>query len=274
MNKIKFVLRLAISIALAFTFGCGEVEPFDSESSISSSSFGESGGVSSITVNSSSSSDGNSSSIIDKSSSSIKPSSSAVASCVGFVDGTKREHYGMEKEQFCDSRDGKKYVYVEIGTQTWMAENLNYAASDSRCNKDSEANCTTYGRLYNWATAMAVCPSGWHLSSNDEWKILIKLVGGSYDFEGAKLAGTKLKAKEGWNNNNGTDEFGFSALPSGYGDGGSSWVGGEGEWWSSTEYNALQVYNRVMDSMGIWVDEPTMGGGKKNYLYSVRCVKD
>jgi len=45
--------------------------------------------------------------------------------CIGFTDGTTRQHYGKSKAQFCDSRDGKKYVYVTIGIQTWMAENWN-----------------------------------------------------------------------------------------------------------------------------------------------------
>ena len=76
--------------------------------------------------------------------------------CAGFADGTTREHYGKGKPQFCDTRDGQKYVYTEIGGQTWMAENLNYHAENSRCYNDNPDNCTIYGRLYDWAETMAL----------------------------------------------------------------------------------------------------------------------
>jgi uncharacterized protein (TIGR02145 family) len=204
----------------------------------------------------------------------------------------------MEKEQFCDSRDGKKYVYVTIGTQTWMAENLNYEVSGSKCGDGSslsEANtstCDTYGRLYNWATAMAlpsncnsstcssqvgtkhkgICPSGWHIPSDAEWTTLTDFVGGLSN------AGTKLKAKSGWNPYNGvpagTDAYGFSALPGG--DGGSDGsfydVGIVGSWWSATEYNASYAWDRGMGYYGIDVYRYDDAG--KSYFFSVRCLKD
>jgi uncharacterized protein (TIGR02145 family) len=201
------------------------------------------------------------------------------------VEGTTREHYEKSKAQFCDSRDGKKYVYVEIGTQTWMAENLNYNASGSKCYDNSEANCTTYGRLYNWATAMAlpsncnsnscssqinakhkgICPTGWHIPSDDEWITLTIYVGINL--------GTKLKAKSGWNVNNGTDNYGFSALPGGYGNSSGSFygVGYSGGWWSSTENNASDAYGRGMYYLHADADRDYYG---KAFLYSVRCVQD
>jgi uncharacterized protein (TIGR02145 family) len=116
---------------------------------------------------------------------------------------------------FKDSRDGKTYKKVTIGTQTWMAENLNYAANNSVCYGNSAENCAEYSRLYNWATAKTACPTGWHLPSDDEWTMLTDNVGGS------KTAGTKLKSAEGWNKDgNGTDDYGFSALPGGSGSSG------------------------------------------------------
>jgi len=112
---------------------------------------------------------------------------------------------------FVDSRDGKTYKTVKIGTQTWMAENLNYSASGSKYYKNYAENSDIYGRLYNWSQALEACPVGWHLPSDAEWKVLVKYVG--------KKAGKKLKSTSGWKggwikNGNGTDEYGFSALSS------------------------------------------------------------
>jgi uncharacterized protein (TIGR02145 family) len=84
----------------------------------------------------------------------------------------------------------------------------------------------------------------------------------------------KLKAKSGWNSNgNGTDEFGFSALPGGYGGSGGSFldVGGRGYWWSANEYGSSYAYDRGMiydDDYADW------GSSDKSYLFSVRCVQD
>ncbi len=172
------------------------------------------------------------------------------------------------QSSFIDSRDGKNYKTVKIGEQVWMAENLNYDASASKCYDHEPVNCEKYGRLYNWETAIAACPKGWHLPSKSEWEELDKTVGG------IEVAGKTLKAKSGWyNNGNGTDEFGFSALPGGLGHPGGSFLnaGYLGSWWSASEYDANFAYYRGMEcnyENAIWHLDV------KSYLLNVRCVQD
>jgi len=154
-----------------------------------------------------------------------------------------------------------------------MAENLNYDASGSKCYDNNKANCATYGRLYNWETAMTVCPSGWHLPSQAEWSILTELVGGDF------TEGRVLKAKTGWNNNDsydseGTDAYGFSAMPGGYvdSDGNFCNVGSNGNWWAFTKVFSEDAYpSRAMTYLAwsAWWDFRV-----KSYLYSVRCLQD
>jgi len=170
---------------------------------------------------------------------------------------------------FKDNRDGKSYKKVTIVGQTWMAENLNYAAEGSKCYDNKDDNCAKYGRLYDWTTAMKACPAGYHLSSHDEWETLAKSVGGS------ETAGKKLKSTSGWNDNdNGTDNYGFSALPSGngVGDGSFSNVGNYGLWWSATlshgDVRILTMGYEFGDQL--W----DLMYGEKSSLYSVRCVAD
>ena len=74
---------------------------------------------------------------------------------------------------FSDSRDGKTYKWVRIGTQIWMAENLNYYTSTgSWCYDNRKLNCNICGRLYNWKVAKNICPIGWHLPSFFDWKYI------------------------------------------------------------------------------------------------------
>jgi uncharacterized protein (TIGR02145 family) len=116
-----------------------------------------------------------------------------------------------------DERDGKDYKTVKIGTQTWMAENLNYISDNSFCYGDADSNCSKFGRLYDYPTAVLSCPLGWHLPSDDDWNTLADAMGGK------DKAGLRLKATKGWesdgsvNNVNGTDDCQFSALPGGGG---------------------------------------------------------
>ena len=180
------------------------------------------------------------------------------------------------RNYFVDSRDNKTYKIVVIGTQTWMVENLNYDASDSKCYGDDEANCDRYGRLYDWETATTVCPPDWHLPSDVDWNILMKFVNPSCsDNSDCAGAGTKLKATIGWSNNgNGQDTYGFAALPGGCSssDGNFANVGYSGYWWSSTSESVY--YRRMNGGQGAYGNDAYWYKGSKNFLFSVRCLQD
>jgi len=182
---------------------------------------------------------------------------------------------GVSGGVLTDSRDGKKYKVVKIGTQTWMAENLNYNTGGSKCYNNQESNCQKYGRLYNWNTANMACLKGWHLPSDTDWDVLMKSVNPACAPKAnCANAGKLLKAKYGWNNNdNGTDTFGFSALPGGYGrsDGSFGNVGNDGRWWSASEYGSHSAYYRYIS---YYYENMSYYDYDKSYLYSVRCIKD
>jgi len=136
--------------------------------------------------------------------------------------------------------------------------------------------------LYSWTTSMTrdVCPAGWHLPSSAEWEELVTFAGGF------STAGRKLKAKSGWSNNgNGTDDYGFSALPGGawyddnigYGSGayvGFSDVGDFGLWWTATTITTMD--NPVarcywyMNYDDDWSMRDDCAPG--THRFSVRCV--
>jgi uncharacterized protein (TIGR02145 family) len=189
---------------------------------------------------------------------------------------------------FIDIRNEKTYKSIVINNQTWMVENLNYNASGSVCYENNSANCSTYGRLYDWSTAMGldqscntslcasqvqakhkgVCPTGWHIPSKADWDALMSYI------DGVATGGKKLKAISGWNSNgNGTNDYGFSALPGGYGDsdGSFSSVGNSGNWWDATEYNASYAYR---ESMFYNYNYASNGTYNKSRLLQVRCVQD
>jgi len=209
----------------------------------------------------------------------------------------------IESEHMTDPRDGKIYKTVIIRgaewringsrkffeslskEKRWMAENLNYqTTSGSWCYGNNNSYCNKYGRLYDWNTALTVCPAGWHLPSDQEWRELAVLSNGaSFDNDTGGRGGNggkKLKAKSpDWN---GTDDYGFFALP-----GGNRWppdnrtserfndIGNRGYWWTSTE-------TTVGDSNRAYRWDIGYTGGDainkyEDYLvngYSVRCVAD
>ncbi|MDR2592707.1 MAG: hypothetical protein LBC59_07870 [Chitinispirillales bacterium] len=172
---------------------------------------------------------------------------------------------------FTDERDGKTYRTTTIGGNTWMAENLNYQTDNSWCYDNKNSNCDKYGRLYNWETARTACPSGWHLPSREEWGDLAKIAGGADSYGERGAAGKKLKAKKGWNDGgNGTDDYGFSALPGGgYYYGGFQYIGDRGEWRTVSTSGASVSYVRVMGNNHDYIREDDVND---NNMVSVRCV--
>jgi len=185
----------------------------------------------------------------------------------------------QQRNTLTDDRDGKKYKTVIINTQTWMAENLNYDAKSSKCYDNKPANCTKYGRLYNWTTSLKACPIGWHLPSKKEWEEL-----DNYTNMYLNGSSTYLKATNGWkkyNNEdyNGTDYFGFAALPGGHCDGRYNpcqFIYPEGGyWWSSSpnEIDSNNAYNwSIYNSYKGYRYEPYLDSTNKANLYSVRCL--
>jgi len=196
------------------------------------------------------------------SSSSSGGGTSSVSSCPDEVTGDGTVSCG-----------GQTYKTVVIGSQTWMAKNLNYNVPSSKCYDNIESNCNTYGRLYDWATAMVVCPSGWHLPSNDERDELINFV---QNISGNEYSISELKAIEGWNgeNGNGTDEYGFSALPGGSGGGSGSrfnGIGDSGYWWTASENDEYNAYSWIIGNGYYGIN---VTSGKRLSMFSVRCLKD
>jgi len=173
---------------------------------------------------------------------------------------------------FTDPRDGQSYTFRHIGTQVWMTKNLNYITdSGSYCYNNDATNCSIYGRLYNWNTALTVAPPGWHLPSDTEWQTLINYLGGS------AVAGGKMKeaGTAHWiSPNTGADNTSsFSGLPGGsyYTSGVFDGIGTTGNWWSSTESNttdALYCYSRYL------LASIVRSYNGKSKSYSVRCVRN
>jgi uncharacterized protein (TIGR02145 family) len=208
-------------------------------------------------------------------------------------------------EGLVDLRDGKSYATVLIGTQCWMAESLNIGTMingssnqtnngtiEKYCYSDNTSNCDTYGGLYLWNEMMqylttegtqGICPSGWHLPTDTEWKTLeIHLGMAQSDAdslgyrgtdEGSKMAGNEPLWIDGnldQNANFGTS--GFTGLPAGYRNTNGSFTGLTifAYFWSSNE-NASNAWRR-----GLSYDQEKVSRNSYNqaYGFSVRCVRD
>jgi uncharacterized protein (TIGR02145 family) len=197
-----------------------------------------------------------------------------------------------------DARDNQIYNTVQIGSQCWMAQNLNIgnmvngssnqtnnSIIEKYCYTNNAANCATYGGLYLWNEMMqysttpgvkGICPAGWHLPTDAEWTILTTFLGGE-SVSGGKMKSTgTIEAGTGlWYDPNAgaTNESGFSALPGGcslsYGH--FSDLGYIAFFWSSTEYSTDFAWLRALSCSG--ADGYDLNG-PKYYGFSSRCLKD
>lgn len=189
-----------------------------------------------------------------------------------------------------DSRDGKTYKIVSIGSQTWMAENLNYMPS--RCYDDDPLNCELYGGLYTAREAKEACPEGWHLPGGEfrgeEWKLLVETLdennkpeecGSSVNVSGGIIACGEvvqgLKSSSGWATENGSDLYEFSILPAGGYEGYFSKVyrnkGLATEFWINGVSDNSSVLIVKLESSEKWVVGESMSICSH---ISVRCVKN
>ena len=211
-----------------------------------------------------------------------------------------------------DPRDNQAYKTVMIGDQIWMAENLNFGTMinsttggdnndgeqtdndiiEKYCYSDDGANCATYGGLYQWdemmqyvatESAQGVCPTGWHLPSDDEWKTLEMEFGmtqaeaDATQFrgtdQGSQLAGNEPLWSNGLLDQNGVfRSSGFAGLPAGYHNSSGSFFNQSSNayFWSSSESGG-NAWRR-----NLFYDNPKVNrlGINMSYGFSVRCVQD
>lgn len=198
--------------------------------------------------------------------------------------------------------DGNEYNTVQIDTQCWMKENLNTthdATGNSitrYCYDNDNNNCDTYGGLYDWDTMMdgsassstvpsgvqGICPENWHIPSDEEWKILEGAVDSQFGYPDSEWdetnnrgydAGTHLKSTLGWyNNGNGTNSYGFFALPGGHFISGIFFsLTARGFWWSSTESSSTNAWHRDLYYLNGNVYRHNY---HKSNFFSLRCIKD
>ena len=202
--------------------------------------------------------------------------------------------------------EGQVYNTIQIFSQCWLKENLNVGTMitgtqemtnngimEKYCHNNEPDSCNKYGGLYQWNEMMqyttqlrnqGVCPPGWHLPSDEEWKILEGAVDSQYGIGDPEWdlyagyhgydVGTNLKTTSGWYvGGNGTDLFGFLGLPGGYrkANGNFSDTGNYRYGWTSTEGSTVNAWYHYL-----YYDSP--GVGRLNYIkdygFSVRCIRD
>ena len=203
--------------------------------------------------------------------------------------------------ELTDARDGRVYKTVKLGSQEWLAENLNYAAEGSLCYEDDEKNCEKYGRLYNWEVALdtsnrgcgdnfsgcrlrsdfhpreGICPDGWHVPEHAEWDTLFAYADAHGEGESAGDALQAYYRDDYLEKTYSSDRFGFNVVPAGVFNGKEfSGLGTSSEFWTaSIETTDWLSYISITPSTIHFVK----GSGSNVYMthishaVSVRCVK-
>ncbi len=200
---------------------------------------------------------------------------------------------------------GKVYHTVAIGDQCWLRESLDIgtmimggeAPSDNEviekyCYNDDTLMCDKYGGLYMWDEMMnyiplqgskGICPNGWHIPSDAEWKELEGFADSQYGIDDPEWdlvafrgsdAGKHLKALTGWDSGgNGNNLYDFKALAGGYWESGTSFAGESqsGRFWSASHDNGHNAFSRMLKYD---TDQVSRDKFWDEAAFSVRCLRD
>lgn len=195
--------------------------------------------------------------------------------------------------------EGQVYRTIQIFNQCWLKENLNVGTMipydqemsddgkiEKHCYDNSSNICAAFGGLYQWDEIMqyttqhgvqGICPTGWHIPTDEEWKVLEGTVDSQYGIYHSEWnnegwrgfdAGKNLKTTTGWNGGgNGTNLFGFSARPGG----GLGYLGDGGYWWTSSDRGSSAARGRNLD---FYNDDVSRYSFSTELSFSVRCLRD
>ncbi len=201
--------------------------------------------------------------------------------------------------------EGQVYNTVLIGEQCWLKESLNVGTMidgdeemtdngiiEKFCYDNNPVHCETYGGMYQWDEMMqytttpgvqGICPSGWHLPTDEEWKQLEGEVDSQYGYPDPEWdgiswrgydAGLNLKSTNGWNpGGSGTDLYGFAILPGGWKNHWGPFTGimAGVTYWTSSDYEGTSAWRRKLSDYTDEIGRIEFGQGDARY---VRCLKD
>lgn len=150
---------------------------------------------------------------------------------------------------FIDERDAQEYKWIKKGSKIWMAENLKYDTKDrnSKCYQKQVINCDIYGRLYNWKTAKIVCPTGWHLPSNNDWDLYKQNAGTMQGSPSQTMAGMHIPGA------------------------GYQHIRQVGYWWTSDSRSGNNYWARYCSWADCFLSRKSY---PRSNSFSVRCTKD